>query len=456
MNIVESIIYRLRVSKILSYVLIFSTSVLIAIIAVPETIALRNSFLIVGAIFSILFIILNKEQIFQKGCWPLVIVPLFFMWVLIQFYFFSQNPTLQFHELKSTWLRCLLSSLIGFSCGLYLSAPNENKYNKKYEFNLQFYIILFGISFPFLLSIIYFYLNPNNILDNIIFSLFQAKQPIVIQNAILLPLCFLCIYNYDISHNNKFILFICSLLIAISIVVSYLINSKNAIIIFIIALIFFIFFYIKNTRNYLKNSLSQMVIIITLGVFSSHFILSHINTNSAFFQMISDIKVGIAIDKNNYWKNSSKYAPPINELNLPVNISTYERVAWFHAGLLLSIDNPLGYGLINHSFGALAKMRWSDFGSSSDAKKGSTHSGLLDFLLGFGYPGLMIILSSLGVSWNRAIRRQTLWFRFSSLAIPLLVFAYLTTEVAVGHFIELLFLMVSFFCGLTLRYRDKA
>jgi hypothetical protein len=44
-----------------------------------------------------------------------------FIWVVIHYFLFAQNPQQQFSELKSTWLRSLLAVIMGSATGLALN-----------------------------------------------------------------------------------------------------------------------------------------------------------------------------------------------------------------------------------------------------------------------------------------------------------------------------------------------
>lgn len=208
-----------------------------------------------------------------------------------------------------------------------------------------------------------------------------------------------------------------------------------------------------------KLSLRRLIIGIFILAFldsASYFGISkHLERNPQWFSMIADVKVGVDIDHQNRWKNSDAYPLPVNHFGRTVDISIYERSAWFTAGSRLLIENPLGYGLVNHSFGALASAKWPDYKVASEKFRGATHSGWLDFALGLGIPGLLLVLIPLWTSWYRSLYQNGLWFSYASWTIPIMSFAYLTTEVAVGHFIEMLFFMTAFFCGLTLQYPVK-
>jgi O-antigen ligase len=67
-------------------------------------------------------------------------------------------------------------------------------------------------------------------------------------------------------------------------------------------------------------------------------------------------------------------------------------VAWALAGIKLLQENPLGYGLLTLSFERLSKQKWEN------SLLGLTHSGWIDFSLGYGILGLLLFIgASFGV-----------------------------------------------------------
>jgi len=119
------------------------------------------------------------------------------------------------------------------------------------------------------------------------------------------------------------------------------------------------------------------------------------------------------------------------------------------------MENPLGYGLIHQSFGRMARAKWPDFYKPNGKLYGFTHSGWLDFTLGVGLPGLLLMLIPLAVAWYRSLFAQGLWRSYAAMTIPVFVIAYLTTEVTGEHFTELSFFMTAFFCGITPKQSNK-
>lgn len=111
--------------KSLQYTLIFLSSVLLCIWAMQHTIALRNTLLALGSVaglfYCCIFFKSSKEPYSIKNFVPLMMLGLVFLWVLMHYFFFSGDSVLQYQELKSTWLRCFLATIMGFATGLAIS-----------------------------------------------------------------------------------------------------------------------------------------------------------------------------------------------------------------------------------------------------------------------------------------------------------------------------------------------
>jgi len=63
---------------------------------------------------------------------------------------------------------------------------------------------------------------------------------------------------------------------------------------------------------------------------------------------------------------------------------------------------------------------------------------------------LLLVLIPFGVAFYRASNQAYFWMQFVRWIFPVILIAYLITEVSSNHFIELLFFIVPFCIGLTL------
>lgn len=95
------------------------------------------------------------------------------------------------------------------------------------------------------------------------------------------------------------------------------------------------------------------------------------------------------IDTNKAWLNADKYAYPLLPSGQVADASNYERPAWIHAGLRLVADRPLGAGFSRHAFGhEVARL----YPESEPSPGMHSHSGMIDFAVGAGVPGVILWL----------------------------------------------------------------
>lgn len=118
--------------------------------------------------------------------------------------------------------------------------------------------------------------------------------------------------------------------------------------------------------------------------------------------------VSIALDTENYqtWRNPSVAYPALRN-GATVDASAYLRVAWGKEGLKLVADHPLGTGFNRNAFGDGIDAKYQMNGAY---RGGHAHSGLIDFAIANGLPGLMLWLAFLGVlfytGWAAFVRGQ--------------------------------------------------
>lgn len=90
------------------------------------------------------------------------------------------------------------------------------------------------------------------------------------------------------------------------------------------------------------------------------------------------------------WKDPTQPFPPLPNGEL-ANVSNYERIAWGKEATKAVLAHPLGLGFSRSSFGQAMRQAYPDYRSTK-----LSHSGILDFTLGVGLPGLALWLAFLG------------------------------------------------------------
>jgi len=209
----------------------------------------------------------------------------------------------------------------------------------------------------------------------------------------------------------------------------YFANTKNGFLMLFFTSVIFIVSVSKRGYKAIKNPIFLLSTLVLAGLALVP-VKTHIESNPAWRMLIADAKVAVDINEHPHWKNRKIYPLPDNEYGLPVNGSTYERLSWATAGIQLIQEHPIGYGLIHHSFGALAEKKWPDFEKNERGTRGATHSGWIDFTLGFGVPGLLLILLPLFVCFYRSLGQEGYWHDYIRWTIPTIFAAYTVTEVS--------------------------
>jgi hypothetical protein len=382
----------------------------------------------------------------------------FYPWLVLHFLFFSNDSANQLHELSSTWLRCLLATFTGIALGLMLRGWSVCKHEELVSSNRQKYIdsiLLTGFSSVFIIffcSTAYLTIFQDLITENNFFVYpYKSKAPFVIGSAIFSTACFAIILNGIFKPTRLFSAALATLGIFLVIFANFFSNTKNGMLVFGFSFFeFLVFLYIQTiSKKISRNSILNIALICLIISISAVGISQHIKNNAAWINIIADIRLSLNTGDQN-WIQFDKTKPPVNELGNNVNESTYQRITWFVAGLHLLNKNPLGYGLLHHSFGALAHKEWPKFQAPVGNMRGATHSGWLDIALGLGLPGIALILIPLSVAWYRSIHEQDFWSVYVSLSVPAVFLAYLVAELAGGHSTEILFFYIALVSGITI------
>jgi hypothetical protein len=453
----EGLMMPLDRTKMSAALVVLSAAVLLAIWPLPDTIALRNLALLVGFGASAVVLHKNRHRFVGVQAWPVYMLFSFFFWVLLHNAFLARNPEEQWQELSGEWLRNFLACAIGLALGLILADP-ENQLPRGRSRPLQRMLIL---GFAGTVSIYcarygYEVFQTKQWLHADFFMIpFRGKTALVIFGSIFLPLMFIKILDAVNKKAGGYWYFYALAGITATLAAYFLTNTKNGFAIFALLFALFLFKIFIDGQSFSRHGMGFKLllafVILAFGIVAKN----HLETNPAWSNLIADYKVSVQIERHDNWKDNVSDLP-VNEFKRVVNGSTYQRVTWGRAGLELITENPWGFGLINHSFGALAIKKWSDFHQPDGKNRGATHSGWIDFTLGFGVLGLLLVWTPLAVAFSRARKRTDFWSRYAVWAIPVIFFTYLTTEVCTGHFIELLFFMAALFTSLTLPHPSPA
>jgi hypothetical protein len=445
--------------------LVFLSSILLGIWAVKGTIALRNILLVLGTLLSIYYIIqefrnekLKEELTFWKLL-PIILITSTFFWVIIHYFFFSVDSITQLDELKSTWLRALLASIVGLGTGIALR-NHPNRLN----------LLWLGIFIAFL--ILYYQYIPRAIAQNKLlvpdydYYLFHLKINTVLMGMILITgidgalLDHLCKIDYRLRNLKLWYLFYWLFGTGLALwAFVYIVDARNGIGLstimysfwFVCALVFFV-------RSQLRhpNIKSLLALFITgLGLcLIIYFGFLQMTVNKGWHTLIEDVKVAVQIDRYPNWQNPAQMGYPKREDEQVVTPNTYERAAWAIAGSRAILSHPQGVGVLAFPF-AKHPLAPPKMEVSQNLPGIATHSGWVELGLAFGIPILGLIFSALLLVFMEAAR-QAYPARMTVLGLIVLIFSlYTVGEVAIQHGIEILYYLLAFIPALLLTKPGK-
>jgi len=180
--------------------------------------------------------------------------------------------------------------------------------------------------------------------------------------------------------------------------------------------------------------ISILLVIIVLG--SGVFIQRHIEQNHSWQTLFADAKVALQTEHYDAWRVCGSVHPK-NELGEVVSDTNYSRIAWGVNAVKLIPQFPLGYGLVERSFGHIGKQVWPDSCLSQ------SHSGWLDLTLGIGLPGMLLLLGSLFMSLKNLLGLRLAqgdnlyrWQAMSACSLVCFGLIWCTTEISQKVFFD--------------------
>ena len=435
------------------WTLLILSSFLLGIWAAKDTIALRNILLVVGALLSLYYILHEfkvgnlKEQLSLWKILRVLLVGLAFVWVSIHFFIFAVNPAQQLSELKSTWMRAFLATVLGLGTGFALSRyPN------------RLAILWLGIFGAFMV-LFYQYVpraleQQKLLVPDYDHYLFHLKINTVLMGTILLAGIDGALFDhlrsirYQLRSMNFWIV-ICWGLATVMALWSfvYVVDARNGIGLSSILYLFWfgcavvLLIQSQLTQPNLKNWLVFLLALASLLVVL-FFAIQQAKLNQGWSTLIEDAKIAVQIDRYEHWQNP-QMGYPLKSTGQVVTINNYERIAWATAGARAILQNPQGVGLLAYPFSKHpnAPKRVLEISSKPGL---ATHSGWVELGLAFGLPMLGLLLLSLVITFINAVRgAYPAKMTVLGLAI-LILFLYTTGEVAIAHGLEILF----YFLGL--------
>jgi hypothetical protein len=434
----------------LTFVLLYAVWIL------PEIAAWRNTSLGLGATLGLYVSYCYRSQLFNKNALPIWFIGALFVWATFHLIFLSQNFTLQWEEYQSIWKRTFLAALFGL--GLGLSIANNPEKCKKWAWPLIYIALLMPTAIYLIKWILTFYGETALGFESIppFLKVYPSSQPFYVPKTDYVVFCLPTlavalgqiknlIQSKQISWQN---LSLYTITIASIAFVFYAQNIKNG---FIHGILLFAFFLLQlrkgSVQSWTYSKLSiVLVFIITIALFG----YQHVQKNESWRTLAADAEIAIQLGEYQHWKYNGEKGYPINANGRMVSATNYERIAWGLVGVKLFLENPLGYGLIENSFGPMVNQVWPE----SSPRLSHAHSGWLDLALGIGVPGIVLVVGALILALKQAVgyslpwRNLGVWILLSSLLL------WSTTEVSSNGNIDPLIFWIVMTAALGLGYKN--
>jgi len=445
-----------RSFAILSALIICISTVLLAIWSIRDTIALRNVLLVLGALVALFLIkqyLKQPQKIASNSIWhyaPIILSACTLVWVGIHYLVFSQDSALQLKDLTSTWVRVLMASMIGAATGLVIK---DNPQRSQY--------LWFGIFCSFAYLLVHYleaYSQSGALFmpDYYFTSPFSNKINTVLMGGLFIAaICGASATALTSKYSPSYprIIYIYWAIAVAIILFAYttIIDTRNGLgvgLILLSAWVLYVFCVMLG-RQLLTRTLNwkRGILILLPILFIFIFVQQHLNINRGWNNFFEDIAIGFQIDEVPNWQNIQKFGYPKTPSGEQVYPNNYERAAWAAAGVRTIQENPLGYGLLEHSLGKMIQK------SYPEAVIRSSHSAWVDFGLAFGIPGLALVLGALISAIALAIRSHSpnkllvVWMALSLLII------FTIAEVSSNHTIEILFFCIALLNTMALEKR---
>lgn len=436
-------------------------AILYGIWVLPHTVFVRNFCLIVGAILSFFVIIPNGRVLLQKRALPIGMILLLLLWVSFHLLFIGTDFEAQSNEYTKIWKKIAISIPFGVGLGLaLLGHVGESQKTKLY-----WKIIFLGLLLP---MIIYF----------IKWAVMLGSHKFGFKVPIHLAL--------DPDHmgsafgiSRAWYVFFCMPAVSISIgMITWHIKNKTFSVINCLAYLLclpatFAIFYLENDRLgtffgfaliavamftigrrvIFGGSLFRLATFILVTSLSFLVLWGSFKQNPQWQSLVADAKVAITqVDQQDNWRYNRIQLKgyPLNEFAQPVSPSNYERISWAIVGSRFVPEHPLGYGLLSLSFGRLCKERWPD------SEMSWSHSAWLDFTLGYGIPGFLLLAGALLLVWRNSAQTPPPWFLIGRWGLPILSAVFLVKEISSEVFINAFIFLIVFCATLSLSSKPSA
>lgn len=427
----------------------------------PHTLIIRNICFVGGAVLGLYVIAKNYRLLLQKNAIPVWLIVLLFAWMTIHLLCIGINHSFQLAEFGSLWKRAALGVIfaIGFGISVGLLNPDGNFDSTQ---SREWWIVVAGLCAP---TIIYyikygatFLLPVTGLKAPIFLTLFYDSADFYVAKIayvfFCLPLLAIALGMLAANLKNSGAATASDirqrwfwLLAAIAVMGVFICeNIKNGIMYSAVLVAIFLISVLKNGLHKLSKSNSKIIAVVFLA--GAVFIAHNFRSNPSWSTLLADYEVASQISPDVVWKTQESHYPE-NKYGEMVSITNFDRFFYATTGFHLLENRIMGYGLIQSSFGHLARERWPN------APLIQSHSGWLDLVLGLGIPGVLLLFLSSGLAIRNIAYCPVPWSIFGSWGLGSILLLYITTEVAQKNYVDTFVWFIVLTASLSLPLRNQ-
>lgn len=393
----------------LSYSAIF---ILLLIWQIPGTIGLRHALLGILLLSSSVWAIRSRSLKTAATSLPMAPIFLFALltgWIILVILGWSTDPGLSWKEFRGQWLMAAGCGAIGIVIARTAQGADQTLKNSliKVIFLALFVQVvahdLLGTAYWFFTGMQPFRQAPVLYAPEMLTALWQGKPWLdvfsgtspdkfsYVNNTLAAFLVAetvqrLLLHKRWLPYSNKFI----TVSLAAVFLCSYWLQMRNGniglLLLFALAALMVCIRLIKKLGA-IRVLLGLALFVAFLGTMGRMMV----DSDARWQKLIQSIPVALDTETHRVWlTRDGKY--PLMSDGQQVDISAYERLAWGKEGIKLVADQPLGSGYNRNAYGDRIDDKYDRQGIY---RGGHAHSGVIDFTIANGLPGLFIWLGLL-------------------------------------------------------------
>lgn len=425
----------------------------------PHTVFIRHVCLVAGALISLWIIWPRRVLLFQKNAIPIWLILLLLLWVTAHLIFIGADFQNQLVEYTKAWKKIAIGMVFAIGLGMGLRSQVRDPVKTEQYWK----IIYFGFLLPtviYLIKCLVTYLGrrwgfpvPAYLIwsDDLSNAFAIHKVGYVF---FCLPAFALALGRLKMLFNNgqaKFVDYLFYLAVLPVILLNFYIeDTRNGFVYaFILTIVAILGVWFSKPQKFIWRKIGVTIFLAAAFIYFASVTMQQ---NQRWLSFIPDAQIALQIDKFDQWKycGATGHEYPLNALGQPVAISNYERIAWAKAAIGLIKDHPWGYGDFDLSFHHLGVRHWPEATCLHQS-----HSAWLDFALGYGILGVLLLLSATLSAWFFSAGSPLPWSMIGRWALGSTMLVLFTAEVSSEIFINAFIFLIVWSSALSLNADTK-